>query len=71
MYANQARRCPSGAKDLGMQKNEKHTAQIAAPSVSTQPPHHSTRRFREKKRKENELLMGPHLLCLGMMAVRL
>jgi len=26
MYANRARRCPSGAKDLGMQKNEKHSA---------------------------------------------
>jgi len=67
MYANRARRCPSGAKDLGMQKNEKHTAQIAAPRV----PSRTTRRFREQKRKENELLMGPHLLCLGMMAVRL
>jgi len=38
MYGNRARRCPSGAKDLGMQNNEKHTAWIVAPRVSTQPP---------------------------------
>jgi len=51
MYANQARRCPSGAKDLGMQKNEKHTAQIAAPSVSTQPPAPLNQKISGKEKK--------------------
>jgi len=50
MYANRARRCPSGAKDLGMQKNEKHTAQIAAPECPPAPPEDFGNR---KERKMN------------------